>query len=227
LGFNKKVDGDLEELNMRNHSVARFWLKFKAKFVISLSCFVLLGLAINIYAAEKKTFVWHFDEGDSDIVREATGSGNDGKFNDPGIQWTEGKMDKGLAFAGSNEHPHWIDVPHSPDMDIQNAITMEAWVFPKEISPGRPTIINKQSSYHLRLDLTSQVAVQLYGVEPSDYQFSHSLIKLNEWTHIAVTYDGAEIKFYINGEQDENVVKAAGKIRSTTNAVHFGGDLSG
>ena len=212
---------------MLNYRASRLWLKFKFGFVIFLSCFVLLGLAINIYAVEEKTFVWHFDEGSGDIVREATGSGNDGKFNDPGIQWTEGKINKGLAFTGSNTHPHWIDVPHSPDMNIQNAITMEAWVFPEEISPGRPTIINKQSSYYLRLDLTSQIAVLLYGVEPLDYQFSHGLVKLNKWTHIAVTYDGAEIKFYINGEQDENVVKAAGKIRSTANPVHFGGDLSG
>ena len=33
-----------------------------------------------------------------------------------------------------------------------------------------------------------------------------------------------EIKFYINGEQDENVASATGKIERTTNPVLFGGD---
>ena len=212
---------------MLNHSAAHLGLKLKVWFVISISCFVALALTTNIYAAEKKTFIWNFDEGNGDIAQEATGNGNDVKFNDPGIQRNEGKVNKGLTFAGSNTHPHWINVPHSPDVDIQNAITLEAWVFPKEISPGRPTIIHKKSSYYLRLDVTSQVTIRLYGVEPSDYQFSHGQVKLNEWAHIAVTYDGTEIKFYINGEQDENVVRAAGKIESATNPVHFAGDWSG
>ena len=212
---------------MLNHSAERFWLKFKIWSVIFLSCLVVLGLATNIYATEKKTFVWHFDEGSGDIVQEATGSGNDGKFEDPGIQWTEGKVNNGLAFAGSNAHPHWVNVPHSSDMDIQNAITMEAWVFPKKISPARPTIIKKRSSYYLRLDVTSQISVRLYGLEPPGYQRSRSRVKLNEWSHIAVTYDGTEIKFYINGEQDENVIRATGQMESTTNPIHFGGDWSG
>ena len=212
---------------MLNHSVSHLWLRLKIWLVISISCFVVLGLAANIQAVEKKTFVWHFDEDNGDIVQEATGSGNDGKFEDPGIQWTEGKVNNGLAFAGSNAHPHWINVPHSPDMDIQNAITLEAWVFPKKISPGRPTIIKKQSSYYLRLDITSQISVRLYGLEPSGYQMSHSTVKLNEWSHIAVSYDGKEIKFYINGEEDGNVIRATGKIKSTTNPIHFGGDWSG
>jgi hypothetical protein len=210
-----------------NRAVARLGFKLRICPAVCVACFVVWGFATNVCAAENKTFIWHFDEGSGDIAREATGSGNDGRFNDPGIQWTEGKVKNGLAFSGSDAHPQWIHVPHSPDMDIQKAITMEAWVFPKETSPGRPTIINKSSSYRLRLDTTSQVVVCLYGLEPTGYQCSNSRVKLNQWTHIAVTYDGAEIKFYINGEQDENVIRASGKIKSTTNPIHFGGDPSG
>ncbi|MFB0516308.1 MAG: LamG-like jellyroll fold domain-containing protein [Candidatus Neomarinimicrobiota bacterium] len=67
----------------------------------------------------------------------------------------------------------------------------------------------------------------LYGLELTGYQRSNSQVKLTQWTHIAVIYDGAEIKFYINGEKDENVIRASGKIKSTTNPIHFGGDRSG
>jgi hypothetical protein len=67
----------------------------------------------------------------------------------------------------------------------------------------------------------------LYGIEPSGYQFSHDQVKIDEWTHIAVTYDGREIKFYLNGEQDESVIRATGKIQTGTNPIHFGGDWSG
>jgi hypothetical protein len=190
-----------------NRAVARLGFKLRICPTVRVACFIVWGFATNVCAAENKTFIWHFDEGSGDIAREATGSGNDGRFNDPGIQWTEGKVKNGLAFSGSDAHPQWIHVPHSPDMDIQKAITMEAWV--------------------LRLDTTSQVVVCLYGLEPTGYQCSNSRVKLNQWTHIAVTYDGAEIKFYINGEQDENVIRASGKIKSTTNPIHFGGDPSG
>jgi len=210
---------------MIKNIVIHFGSRLRLGFIIFLLSFGVLGLAKNIYAAEKNTFVWHFNESNGDIVREATG--NEGIFNAPGIQWIDGKIDGGLAFTGSNTHPHWIEVPHSPEMDIRNAITLEAWVFPKEISPGRPTIIHKSSSYYFRLDITSQISVRLYGLEPSDYQLSHGKLELNEWTHIAVTYDGKEIKFYINGEQDENVVRATGQIQSNTEPIHFGGDWSG
>ncbi len=88
-----------------------------------------VAVTANVFTDEKRTFIWHFDEGCGDIVREATASCNDGKFYGLGIQWTEGKLNKGLVFAGSNAHPQWINVPHSPDLNIQHVITMEAWVF--------------------------------------------------------------------------------------------------
>ena len=118
-------------------------------------------------------------------------------------------------------------MPHSPDLNIQQTITMEAWVFPNEIGPTSATIIHKSSSYHLQLDMTLKVAVRLYGLEPSGYLISHGRVKIFEWTHIAIIYDGREIKFYINGQQDENVASATGKIRRITNPVLFGGDWPG
>lgn len=195
-------------------------------FVICISLF-FAAVTANVFTDEKKTFIWHFDEGCGDMAREATASCNDGKFYGSGIQWTEGKLNKGLVFTGSDAHPQWINVPHSPDLNIQQAITMEAWMFPNEIGPTRATIIHKSSSYHLQLDMTSKVTVRLYGLEPSGYQTSHGRVKICEWNHIAITYDGTEIKFYINGEQDENVASATGKIKRTTNPVFFGGDWPG
>jgi hypothetical protein len=45
---------------------------------------------------------------------------------------------------------------------------------------------------------------------------------------VAVTYNGKEIKFYINGKEDSTVVKAKGQIKSQAGwGVHLGGERDG
>jgi len=108
-------------------------------------------------------------------------------------------------------------------VDIQDAITMEAWIFPTKISPGRPTIIYKASAYHMRIDIDSQLSTQIYGVSSPGFHNADGKVELNKWAHVAVTYDGEEIKFYINGKQDFKVIEATGKIQSRPNKVLIGG----
>jgi len=180
---------------------------------------------MNLHAVEN-TLIWHFDEGEGNTTREATGSGNNGTLNG-NIKWGEGRSSNALEFSGSNADNQWVEVPHSDDLDIRDAITMEAWIFPKSIYPGRPTIIYKQSAYHLRIDNDSRLSTYLYGVGSASYYKSDGQVELNKWTHVAVTYDGEKIKFYIDGIQDTSVITATGKIQSSQARVLIGGRPSG
>jgi hypothetical protein len=112
-------------------------------------------------------------------------------------------------------------------MDIRDAITMEAWVYPTTINGDKRTIITK-AAYYLQIEPTSQVATYFYEVVPPGYHLSDGRVNENEWSHVAVTYDGKEIKFYINGKEDSEVIKAKGQIRSQASwGVHLGGERDG
>jgi hypothetical protein len=50
-----------------------------------------------------------------------------------------------------------------------------------------------------------------------------AVLPTNAWTHIAVTYDGANMRFYVNGVQVRAVLRS-GAIAATGGALHIGGN---
>ena len=206
-------------------------------FVFTLGIFMLFTFAFLVsitsntaHAAKNLEMIWSFDEGTGDVAKEANGTGNDGKFTGDGakkIKWVDGKYGKALEFSGKVGGGQWVEVPHSPDMDIVEAITMEAWVFPTTIAGDKRTVVTK-SAYYLQIEPSSQVATYFYDVVPPGYHLSNGAVEEKEWSHIAVTFDGKEIKFYINGEEDGKVVKAKGQIAHRPEwGVHLGGERDG
>jgi len=198
--------------------------------VFCLTVITMVFFAYLSIDADALEMVWHFDEGAGDVCVEANGSGNDGVFTGDGsgnINWVAGKAGSALEFSGETGAGQWVEVPHSADTDIRDAITMEAWIFPTTIDGDKRTVVTK-NAYYLQIEPTAQIATYLYEVEPPGYHLSEGTVNENEWAHVAVTYDGAEIKIYINGEQDSTVVAATGQIRTNDGfGVHLGGEQDG
>ncbi|MGE0481582.1 MAG: LamG domain-containing protein [Phycisphaerae bacterium] len=83
------------------------------------------------------------------------------------------------------------------------AMTLEGWVF-REDSRRCETIIaqNSANSFSLGFCLDN-------GIDPVDrlffsrngaqFAFASSNVRANVWTHVAANYDGAEVRFYIDG----------------------------
>jgi len=194
---------------------------------ILLTILITATILTTSHAETPRFMAWFFDESEGIYAKEFMKSGNDGEFNSQHIQWVEGKRNTGLEFSGNNADNQWLEMPHSDDLNITNGITMEAWIFPTIISPGRPTVIYKRNAYHLRIDQDFTLSVFLWDVKPVDYHKSQKKVKLYEWSHVAVTYNGKEIKFYINGELDSNIIPASGKIQSSGETLLIGGRPSG
>lgn len=181
-----------------------------------------------------------FDQGSkSFLVAEQVIYGTTGqpvRFNQCAADWhtwegnhfgvpraAEGKVGPGLLCDGSGSA---MDVPGSEGLDPRH-LTVEAWVRLSEYPEGddkRRWLVNKnddewtEAHYALVID-ADRVGAYLNiggGRENSHGAFSQEgLVQLDRWHHLAMTYDGADLCVYCDGEQVAR--EAVGKERTPGN----------
>lgn len=166
---------------------------------------------------------WKFDEGSGNTATDSSGNNNHGTLNN-GPAWVPGKFGKALSFDGVDD---FVQIPQSSSLDVTDQITVEAWVYPRAYvgSFGDVSHIvsrcadNGGHIYVLSVHADGKV---WFSVNPmSGEKLSVANLTLNTWTHLAMTYDGAYIRLYINGYLDSSYVQS-GSIYTTGNWLAIG-----
>jgi hypothetical protein len=90
--------------------------------------------------------------------------------------------------------------PHSDSLDIPGkAFTMEAWIMPTGPQAGDGIIINKEDSYEMAVRAGDQL---MFAIQAGAWDwFGGGKPTVNEWHHVAVTYDGTLTQGWLNGEE--------------------------
>ena len=205
----------------------------KSVVVLVFVSVVCSAISIELCSAlenEDMAALWLFDENSGDVVKDASGSGNDGKI--VGAKWTAGKFGTALPFAGDNTY---VEVPDSESLSIQgDQITVQAWVNPREIHQ-RDTSLNavaqkwgdgsNRRQYQLTLSAGGGGTAWFY-VSTDGVNFPRvegvTPIELGKWTHIAGTYDGSHLRIYVNGVLDAELAQS-GDLHSSDIYVRLGG----
>ena len=94
---------------------------------------------------------------------------------------------------------------------ITYTITLEAWVKPNSFtfygSPGTDlgAIMIANSNFYLSIDGNGKFNIYLVGATTSTVNHlpSTTSVTKNIWNHVAITFDGAYIKWYLNGVLDK------------------------
>ena len=175
------------------------------KKLICLISFVLV-LSIAGNASADLVAYWKLDVGSGNTVYDSSTSGNDGTFEgDP--QWVAGYYGAALAFDGTDDN---IDCGNDPSLNITDEITLSAWInmAQRPVADGWYTIQWKEGAYSMYLYGTGNTVTTL----AADFWLSTGRadiwngpdidIPTNDWTHIAVTFNGTDFEFYVNGEHD-------------------------
>src|SRR6185295_337289 len=79
---------------------------------------------ISAAAQTAPVAAYNFDDGSGPTTRDFSIYNNTGTLTGP--SWTTGKFAGGLNFDGFS----WVTINDSLSLDISNAMTLEAWIFP-------------------------------------------------------------------------------------------------
>jgi len=67
---------------------------------------------------------WRFDAGVGEVAKDSSGRGHDGVIHNG--RWVKGAFGTALHFNGESTH---VVLPHLPELDGSDEMTVEAWVF--------------------------------------------------------------------------------------------------
>ena len=143
---------------------------------------------------------WKLDDGSGSTAIDSA-NGNDGKLSG-NPTWEDGVTGGALDFDGSGDRIEAGALLGEGTPEI----TVAAWVYKRDAGDDRVVAKSASTSrpdhiYSLGVANTT-VRVHLKTEDnggTSDYDGGN--ITLNQWTHLAFTYDGASLRIYKNGEQ--------------------------
>ncbi|MGI8685664.1 MAG: LamG domain-containing protein, partial [Acidimicrobiales bacterium] len=169
---------------------------------------------------------WSFDEGAGTVVGDASGKANHGSLSN--ATWNaSGKYGGAVSFNGTNAS---VLVPDAATLDLTTGMTIEAWVNPSAAmgNSWRTVVLKEQPG-----DQVYSLYANGAAGRPTGEVFTNNAksvagtasVAANTWTHLATTYDGANLRLYVNGV----LVKTAaltGSIKTSASPLRFGGNAS-
>ena len=149
--------------------------------------------------------VWHLNE-TSGIHQDATSNTNDGTPEGGVIQNATGKIAGADGFDSLDDY---VDCGNSASLNIRNAITLEAWINMNE-RPSADSWYNVfgKAEYFLYLagiDETETLLAAYFEIdgEGADlWDEGVTDIGPSTWTYVVLTFDGTDIKGYVDGQHD-------------------------
>ncbi len=163
---------------------------------------------------------YSFNEGSGTIATDASPRRNTGAVS--GAAWTgAGRNGGALSFDGVDD---WVAVPDADSLDLTNRMTLEAWVRPGTASAWRTVILKERIgslAYALYSSTTS--AGRPNAEAGSADLYGASALPTSAWSHLAATYDGSTLRFYVNGTEVASRSSTV-LMPKTTGALRIGGN---
>jgi len=182
-----------------------------------------MATAIDLPSLPSKDPVaaYSFDEGFGKTLHDDTGNGNDGAIE--GGEWVAGPFGPfGSALKFDGEAEDCVSVPNSPELQLDDEFTLEAWAKPEGTNGSEPLIYKETEyffSYGLYLGIFNGGTEGLLAYEPFEYsEVGGEELPISEWSTLALSYDEEDLRLYLDGELVDST--------ESSDAISSEGDLS-
>src|SRR6266853_2478747 len=180
------------------------WLRKRSQiWAFGLVSFGLLSFALqaqtNCFPAPTGLVSWWSAEGNANDSVDS----NNGVLQG-GTTFAPGEVGQAFNFNGTSA---FVQVADAPSLRFTNAMTVEAWIYPRRAGGSYREIMAKwegggQRSFVFDVGPDGRVEIAVNsdgGVNNIASAFSLNPVPSNYWTHVAGVYDGATVKLYLNG----------------------------
>ena len=129
--------------------------------------------------------------------------------------------------AGKFDGRAVVQVADSPSFDYTTQLSASAWIYPTAYpTSDYSSILSNDVNYEFHLSPTGK----LYWWWNSSTLTSAASIPLNQWTHVAITFNSTpgvrRQRIYINGVADTNTNNWTGALAPNPCPFYIGGDVS-
>jgi len=170
----------------------------------------ILTLALSAVGASVEVGYWSFNEGSGNFVGDGSSFGNVGTLvNGTQASWTSGVSGSALYFPGVNgNNGTRVEIPDAPSLRLSGAASFAAWIYSEDLGRDAPILAKEGSggiSYWFgTFGLSSAghwgVLLDGNGGYPWDFEGrSRGNAPGGRWTHLAATWDGIDIRYYVDG----------------------------
>jgi hypothetical protein len=163
-----------------------------------------------------------FNEGTGTTVADLSGNGHTATIIN--AEWTSaGRFGNALSYNGANAR---VTVGDSALLRLTNAMTIEAWVNPTQVTSAWRPVLKKGSGDYFLFGTSDAGGKPVGGsrVGGSILQAKGAQnLAANVWTHVALTFDGGSMRFYVNG-QLVSMTTREGSMQTSANGILIGGD---
>ena len=164
---------------------------------------------------------WDFDENEGVVATDKIGTNNGSISN---ALWGKGVEGSCLEFNRINSN---VNIHNSANLSPSSAITMMAWAVAQENRSSKIFQKGDWDGHGIGQDVWNgwQVNIRLDDNTSQSIEWGAGRPMLNEWYHLALTYDGSVLKMYVNG-QLKNSKSVSGKLKVTSRDISIGSDNS-
>lgn len=189
-------------------------MRFLVSSVVVFGLSVLFVSVVSADLGEGLILHFDFEEGSGAEVIDTSGNGNNGEIQG-GAEIVTGKFGQGLEVDGQTQS---ILIPHDESMDATTGVTLACWA-----KPATPPVniwlyyMISKWNYHAGdgrcyfIGLLDGAGMTFFvssdGTDGGMARLDGGSIEYgtDRWQHIAGTYDGSDMRIYIDGEEVGNL----------------------
>ena len=207
-------------------------MKVRQKRGLMVSIFIVGICVCSVGASEEGLIAhWKFDEGEGTIAYDSAGDNHGTLYGDP--NWVAGEIGSyALDFDGAGDY---VQIPDDDSLTPGNKITIAFWLYNRggqnagiykyAACPSEPSSPGASRAYYMHvIDSTGKLRLRIFAPGDNfDDIYSNNVVSLNQWHHIAGTFDAGEAAMYIDGQLDNSDTMTVSSIWNDAQPLIIGG----